>query len=80
MRRRGDDIRRTPLVAGGFLAGALLGALPPMQFLSQRWSCIASGGDWIAAAQACQYRPVNPFVVPARPHSREQNLLNEDER
>jgi hypothetical protein len=51
-----------------------------MQALSQRWSCIGSGGEWIAAAQACEYRPVNPFVVPTRPRARERNLLHEEER
>ena len=72
--------RRTPLVAGGFLLGALVGALPPIQAVSQRWACIANGGVWIAEVQGCEYRPVNPFVVPARPHAREQNLLKEEER
>jgi len=77
---RAYGVRRTPLVAGGFLVGALIGALPPMQVLSLRWSCIGGGGYWIAEAQACGYRANRPFVVPALPSGREHNLLNEDER
>jgi hypothetical protein len=72
--------RRTPLVAGGFLVGALIGALPPMQVLPLRWNCVASGGYWVAEAQACGYRASRPFAVPALPPGRERNLLNEEER
>ena len=79
-RRAQSHSRRTPLVAGGFLLGALVGALPPMQALSLQWSCVASGGYWIAEAQACEYRTPRPFVLPTLPHAPEQNLLNEEER
>ena len=54
-------MRRTPLIAGGFLAGALIGALPPVQMLPQRWQCTADGGRWIGEARACEYaRPRAP--------------------
>jgi hypothetical protein len=73
-------MRRAPLVAGGFLAGALIGALPPVQVLPSRWNCIASGGYWVVAAQACEYRAAHPFGVPPRPGSGEHDLLNEESR
>jgi hypothetical protein len=61
-------MRRTPLVAGGFLAGALFGALPPVQVLPARWHCVADGGRWIAGARTCDYArgesPVEPGKTP----------------
>ena len=80
MRARAATVRRTPLVAGGFLLGALLGALPPMQAVSQRFTCIANGGAWIAEAAACEYRATRPFALPAPSREREHNLLEEEER
>ena len=66
--------RRTPLVAGGFIAGALIGALPPVQTLAQTWQCVSGGGRYDAVLRACEYRA----EPPARP--RELRLLNEDDR
>jgi len=47
---------RTPLVAAGFLAGAVIGALPPVHDAVVRWQCAAAAGTWVAAARACEYR------------------------
>jgi hypothetical protein len=58
-------MRRTPLVAGGFLAGALIGALPPMQVLTPRWTCVAEGGRWHAEVPACEYRRTHFERAPA---------------
>ena len=76
----GQHTRRTPLVAAGFLAGALLGALPPMQALSARMSCTASGGEWIAEVGACELRAQRRLLVPAQPAYREHELLQDDGR
>ena len=58
-------VRRTPLVAGGFLLGALVGALPPVQILPQRWQCTADGGRWISAVRACDYAGPRTPAVPS---------------
>ena len=57
-------MRRTPLVAGGFLAGALLGALPPVQTLPARVACSSDGGRWITVVAACEIRGGRARVVP----------------
>jgi hypothetical protein len=67
-------------MAGGFLAGALFGALPPAQLVSARWNCAASGGQWIEASLACEYRINRPLGLPTDPASREQDPLNEVDR
>jgi hypothetical protein len=54
--------RRTPLVASGFLAGALLGALPPVQMLPLRWQCASEGGRWRDEVRACE--PARAHVQP----------------
>jgi hypothetical protein len=51
-----DRIRRTPLVASGFIAGALIGALPPVQMLCASWQCASSGGRYDAGLRVCEYR------------------------
>jgi hypothetical protein len=48
--------RRTSLVAGGFIAGALIGALPPVQALGAAWQCAFKGGRYDAAVRACELR------------------------
>ena len=48
--------RRTSLVAGGFIAGALIGALPPVQALGAAWQCAFNGGRYDAAVRTCQLR------------------------
>jgi len=73
-----DRSRRTPLIAGGFLAGALLGALPPLQDAMARVGCTSRGGEWVAGVRACDLRTTPAFVVPGTP--REHNLLNEEDR
>ena len=70
--------RRTPLVAGGFIAGALIGALPPVQTLSASWQCASSGGRYEVALRTCEYRverEASPPVHPASPR-----LLEEEDR
>ena len=62
-------MRRTPLVAGGFLAGAVFGALPPVQTLSAHLYCAANGGQWQALYRLCEYRaadvkPTGPGAAP----------------
>ena len=57
-------MRRTPLVAGGFLVGALLGALPPVQSLSARVQCTSDNGRWIVAAAACELRGGRARIAP----------------
>jgi hypothetical protein len=47
---------RTPLVASGFLAGALLGTLPPVQTLYASWQCAYFGGRYDDAVRTCAYR------------------------
>ena len=75
-----DRSRRTPLVAGGFLAGALLGALPPLQDVTARMSCASRGGEWIAAVRACDVHAAPALVLPGAPAPRERDLLNEEDR
>jgi hypothetical protein len=65
--------RRTPLVAAGFLAGAVIGALPPIQDEAMRWRCHASGGQWRAAVQACDYAAPKPL----RPSGGPEVLLHD---
>jgi hypothetical protein len=57
-------MRRTPLVAAGFLVGALLGALPPVQTLSAQLQCSGRGGRWVAHADACELRGGRARVTP----------------
>jgi hypothetical protein len=74
-------IRRTPLVAGGFLAGALIGALPPIQDEAMRWRCTASGGQWRAAVRACEYgAPQRLRMLPGASRERPEILLHKQER
>jgi hypothetical protein len=47
---------RTSLVASGFLAGALLGMLPPVQTLYASWQCAYFGGHYDDAVRTCAYR------------------------
>jgi hypothetical protein len=68
----GDRIRRTPLVAGGFVVGALIGALPPLRMAAASWQCEWSGGRYDAELRACAYRADRP-VQP-----REVELLREE--
>jgi hypothetical protein len=58
-------MRRTPLVAGGFLAGALIGALPPIQDAAAQWRCRNDGGQWIAVVQSCEHRRARPQPLQA---------------
>ena len=69
--------RRTPLVAAGFLAGAVIGALPPIQDEAMRWRCNASGGQWRGALQACEYAAPKPLRV--RPGAAPEVLLHDDQ-
>ena len=57
-------MKRTPLVAAGFLAGALLGALPPVQTLSAQLQCSGRGGRWVEQADACELRGGRARVTP----------------
>jgi hypothetical protein len=62
--------RRTPLVAAGFLAGAVIGALPPVAHLPVRWQCSAEGGYWIREVRVCEFRrgqPARPAIAPDEP-------------
>jgi hypothetical protein len=74
-------MRRTPLVAGGFLAGALIGALPPLQAWAGRWHCTTNGGQWRAAIQACEYRDARDRLPPgtARELPARERLLHEED-
>ena len=56
--------RRTPLIASGFIAGALLGTLPPVQTLYATWQCAHTGGRYDTALRACEYR-ARPGMPPA---------------
>jgi hypothetical protein len=56
------DLRRTPLVAGGFIAGALVGALPPMQMAYASWQCAANGGRYEVALRVCGDRRAPPAL------------------
>jgi hypothetical protein len=58
-----NTTRRTPLVASGLIAGALIGALPPVQMLAENWQCASSGGRYDVALRACAYRAA-PRVTP----------------
>jgi hypothetical protein len=71
--------RRTPLVAAGFLAGAVIGALPPIQDEAMRWRCNASGGRWRAAVQACEYAAPRPLRVQPRAAPERPEVLLHDE-
>jgi hypothetical protein len=55
---------RIPLVACGFIAGALIGALPPVQALSADWRCALAGGRYDALLRTCTLR-LGPASVPA---------------
>jgi hypothetical protein len=69
-------MKRTPLVAGGFLAGALLCALPPVQMLWAELRCSSDGGRWLAHSHACEFPRdgarvspgdvPRPLVIPAK--------------
>lgn len=48
--------RRTSLVAGGFIAGALIGALPPVQALGAAWQCAFNGGRYNVTMRTCALR------------------------
>ena len=64
-------MKRTPLVAAGFLAGALVGALPPVQTLSAELQCSGRGGRWVRHADACELRGGRARVTPLdAPHPR----------
>jgi hypothetical protein len=70
--------RRTPLVAAGFLAGAVIGAMPPIQGEAMRWRCNASGGQWRAEVQACEYVAPKPLRVQPRGAPEQPEVLLQD--
>ena len=73
--------RRTPLIAGGFLAGAVLGALPPIQDEAMRFRCNTSGGQWRAALHACEFSGAQKTrVQPGTVHELPDLQLREQDR
>jgi hypothetical protein len=62
-----ENTRRTPLVASGFIFGALIGALPPVQMLCASWQCASSGGRYDAELRVCDLRDGSRTLPPDSP-------------